>query len=60
MSIKLKIHIKKNILTTIRSLKLLHMDLIKPTYTISLGFKSYGFVVVDYYSRYTCGDFHNK
>ncbi|WRX18659.1 Integrase [Theobroma cacao] len=43
----------KNIVSTFRPLELLHIDLFGPISTTSLGGKSYGFVIVDDYSRYT-------
>ncbi|EOY19682.1 Uncharacterized protein TCM_044860 [Theobroma cacao] len=43
----------KKIVSTSRPLELLHIDLFGPISTTSLGGKSYGFVIVDDYSRYT-------
>ncbi|WRX11446.1 Integrase [Theobroma cacao] len=43
----------KKIMSTSRPLELLHIDLFGPINTTSLGGKSYGFVIVDDYSRYT-------
>ena len=43
----------KDVVSTSRSLQLLHMDLFGPTRALSLGGKKYGFVIVDDYSRYT-------
>ena len=43
----------KNVMSTSRSLQLLHMDLFGPTRTLSVGGKCYGFVVVDDFSRST-------
>ena len=43
----------KNIVSTTRSLELLHMDLFGPTRTTSLEEKRYGLVIVDDYSRFT-------
>ena len=43
----------KNIVSTIRSLELLHMDLFGPILTTSLGGKRFGFVIIDDYSRFT-------
>ena len=43
----------KNIMSTIRALELLHLDLFGPTRTSSLKGKRYGFVIVDDYSRFT-------
>ncbi|RDX74664.1 hypothetical protein CR513_45562, partial [Mucuna pruriens] len=42
----------KNIVSTSRPLKVLHIDLFGPTKTASLGGKHYGLVVVDNYSRW--------
>ncbi|PKU63217.1 Retrovirus-related Pol polyprotein from transposon TNT 1-94 [Dendrobium catenatum] len=42
----------KNIVSTSRHLELVHIDLFGPINTTSLGGKSYGFVIVDDYSRY--------
>ena len=39
--------------TTSRTLELLHLDLFGPTRSSSLGRKRYGFVIVDDYSRFT-------
>ena len=43
----------KNIVSTIRPLELLHMDLFRPTRTTRLGDKRYGLVIVDDYSKFT-------
>ena len=43
----------KNIVSTSRSLELIHMDLFGPTRITSLGEKKYGLVIVDDYSRFT-------
>ena len=43
----------KNFIFTSRPLELLHMDLFGPSRTTSLGGKSYAFVIVDDFSRYT-------
>ncbi|RDX76701.1 hypothetical protein CR513_43284, partial [Mucuna pruriens] len=40
--------------STSRPLKLLHIDLFRPTKTGSLGGKHYELIVVDDYSRWTC------
>ena len=40
-------------ISTSRPLELLHMDLFRPSKTTSLGGKSYAFVIVDNFSRYT-------
>ena len=43
----------KKFISTSRPLELLHMDLFRPSRTTSLGGKSYAFVIVDDFSRYT-------
>ena len=43
----------KNFISTTRHLELLHMDLFGPSKTPSLGEKSYAYVIVDDFSRYT-------
>ena len=43
----------KNLVTTFWPLELLHIDLFGPMDVISMGGKSYGFVIVDDYSRFT-------
>ena len=43
----------KNIVSSSRPLKLLFLDLFGPTRTASLSGKSYGFVIVDDFSRFT-------
>jgi transposase InsO family protein len=43
----------KNIITTTRSLKMLHMDLFGPITYISINGNKYGLVVVDDYSCFT-------
>ncbi|WKA13308.1 hypothetical protein VitviT2T_030622 [Vitis vinifera] len=43
----------KNFISTSRPFELLHMDLFGPSRTPSLGGKSYAFVIVDDFSRYT-------
>ena len=43
----------KSFISTSRPLELLHMDLFEPSRTTSLGGKSYVFVIVDDFSRYT-------
>ena len=43
----------KNFISTSRLLELLHMDLFGPSRTPSLGRKSYAYVIVDDFSRYT-------
>ena len=43
----------KNFISTSRPLELLHMDLFGPLRTTSVGGKSYAFVIVDDFSRYT-------
>ena len=44
----------KNIMTTRRPLELLHMDLFGPNAYKSLGGNSFGVVIVDDFSRFTC------
>ena len=46
-------HHKVNVIATSRYLKLLHVDLMGPTRTESLGGKRYIIVIVDDFSRYT-------
>jgi hypothetical protein len=46
-------HPHKNIMTTERSLELIHMDLFGPIAYISIGGSKYCLIVVDYYSRFT-------
>jgi hypothetical protein len=46
-------HPHKNIMTTERPLKLLHMDLFSPITYISIGGRKYCFVIFDDYSRFT-------
>jgi hypothetical protein len=46
-------HHAKNIMITIRSLKMLHMDLFGPVVYISIGDNKYGLVIVDDYSYFT-------
>ena len=43
----------KNYVSTSRPVQLLYIDLFGPTRTTSLGGKSYSFVIVDDFSRYT-------
>ena len=43
----------KNVVSTTRSLELLHFDLFGLTRTASLGGKKYGLVIMDDYSRFT-------
>ena len=43
----------KNFIYTSRSLELLHMDLFRPSRTPNLGGKSYDYVIIDNFSRYT-------
>ena len=43
----------KEMVSTSRPLQLLHMDLFGPTQTRSFGGKSYAFVIIDDFSRYT-------
>ncbi|CAJ2662740.1 unnamed protein product [Trifolium pratense] len=53
-------HPKLQHLTTTRVLELLHMDLMGPMQTESLGGKRYAYVVVDDFSRYTWINFIRK
>jgi hypothetical protein len=46
-------HCAKNIITTSRPLKLLHIDLFGPIAYISIGGNKYGLVIVDDFSRFT-------
>jgi hypothetical protein len=46
-------HHAKNIITTTRSLEMLHMDLFGPVAYISIGGNKYGLVIVDDYSHFT-------
>jgi hypothetical protein len=46
-------HHAKNIMTTMRSLEMLHMNLFVPTAYISIGDSRYGLVIVDDYSHFT-------
>ncbi|XP_065617173.1 uncharacterized protein LOC136062257 [Quercus suber] len=50
-------HHKVNVITTSRCLELLHVDLMGPTRTESLGEKRYIMVVVDDFSRYSWVEF---
>ena len=43
----------KNFISTSRPLELLHMNLFSPSRTPSLGGKSYAYVIVDDFSRFT-------
>ena len=43
----------KNLVSTSRPLELLHIDLFGPMDVLSMSGKSYGFVIVDDYSRFT-------
>uniref|UniRef100_A0A151UEZ7 Retrovirus-related Pol polyprotein from transposon TNT 1-94 n=1 Tax=Cajanus cajan TaxID=3821 RepID=A0A151UEZ7_CAJCA len=43
----------KKIVSTSRLLELLHMDLFGPSRTMSLGGNTYGFVIIDDFSRFT-------
>ena len=51
------IHHKVNVIATSRCLELLHVDLMGPTRTESLGGKRYIMVIVDDFSRYTWVEF---
>jgi transposase InsO family protein len=46
-------HHAKNIMTTIRSLQMIHMDLFGPVAYISIGGNKYDLAIVDDYSRFT-------
>jgi transposase InsO family protein len=46
-------HHAKNIMTTIRPLEILHMDLFDPITYISIDGNKYGLVIIDDYSRFT-------
>ena len=50
-------HHKVNVITTSHSLELLHVDLMGPTRTDSLGGKRYIMVIVNDFSRYTWVEF---
>jgi hypothetical protein len=51
---QIKAQHKKTIdILTLKPLKLLHIDLIGPTQTVSIGGKKYIMIIVDDYSRYT-------
>ena len=50
-------HPKVNVIATSRPLELLHVDLMGPTRTESLGGKRYIMVVVDDFSRYSWVEF---
>ena len=50
-------HPKVNVITTSCPLELLHVDLIGPTRTESMGGKRYIMVVVDDFSRYSWVEF---
>ena len=43
----------KNLVSTSRPLELLHIDLFGPMDVLSMGGKSYGFVIIDDYFRFT-------
>ena len=45
---------RKKIISTSKPLELFHMDLFGPTRTTSLSGKLNAFIIVDYYSRFTC------
>jgi hypothetical protein len=46
-------HHSKNVMTTSRSLELLHMDLFGPVSYLNIGGSKYGLVIVDDFSRFT-------
>jgi hypothetical protein len=47
------LHHAKNIMTTMRPLEMLHIDLFGPITYISIGGNKYGLVIIDNYSRFT-------
>ena len=53
-------HQKGNVIATSRCLELLHVDLMGPTRTESLGGKRYIMVMVDDFSRYTWVEFFRE
>ena len=53
-------HPKVNVVATSRPLELLHVDLMGPTRTESMGEKRYIMVVVDDFSRYSWVEFLRK
>lgn len=44
---------RKNIVSTLRSFELLHLDVYCPTRIVSLGGKRYDLIIVDDFSRFT-------
>jgi hypothetical protein len=46
-------HRAKNIMTTTRHLKMIHMNLFGPISYINIGGNKYGLVIIDDYSRFT-------
>jgi hypothetical protein len=46
-------HHEKNIMTTMRPLEMLHMNLFGPIAYISIGGNKYGLVIIDDYSHFT-------
>ena len=46
-------HHSKNVMTTLRPLELLHMDLFGPVAYLSIGGSRYGLVIVDDFSGFT-------
>jgi hypothetical protein len=46
-------HLAKNIMTTIRPMEMLHMDLFDPIIYISIDGNKYDLVIIDDYSRFT-------
>jgi hypothetical protein len=46
-------HRAKNIITTIRPMEMLHMNLFGPIAYISISGNKYGLVIIDDYSRFT-------
>ena len=53
-------HHKVNVIATSQCLELLHVDLMGPTRTESLGAKIYIMVIVDDFSRYTWVEFFRE
>ena len=46
-------HSKKSMMSTSKAFELLHIDLFGSTTYTSIGGNKYGFVIVDYFTRYT-------
>jgi hypothetical protein len=47
-------HPKKSTMSTSKAFELLYMDLFGPTTYTSIGGNKYDFMIVDYFTRYTC------